>query len=146
MADLDRFDFPAHLIQDEYPAGSTVRFGRGYTFTSKPNGPEEDIFHLTFHNGLFFIDSFDTVKKKFVITAIDVPQLNVLALQAFYKKKLQYYPFIYPHAFRGDLVVRFNKPLLMPKVRTDTPGAVGGLSTFRAHQTEAFDLELILVP
>lgn len=150
MADLPEFLHPQHLIQDEYPSGSTVRFGRGYTAASKPNGPEEVILHLTFHNGLFFMQNVD---KDMSINDVDLPHLNILVLRKFYLGVLQYYPFTYNHPYQGKLTCRFNKPLAMPKVRTGEPGAVGGLATgvaarpiVRVHQTEAFDLEFITIP
>jgi hypothetical protein len=150
MADLPEFVFPQHLIQDEYPAGATVRFGRGYTFASKPNGPDEVIFHLTFHNGLFFIKN---TTAPYAPNDTHVHDLNILILHRFYASVLQYGMFTYNHPYRGKVTCRFNKPLLMPKVRTDTPGAVAGFYTgdpknpiVAGYQTEAFDLEFILIP
>jgi hypothetical protein len=142
MADVtDRFNF-IHIMQEEYPAGATVRFGRGYTAAAKPNGPEELTFHLTFPKGLFFFQA----AAGGPMDAGANPTLNILTLRQFYRDRLMYQPFTYPHVLLGDVVCRFGKPFLMPKVDVSTPGNVGGYGGLRAHQTEPFDLQLILVP
>lgn len=146
MAEMERFDFPHHLVQDEFPNGATVRFGRGYTFASKPNGPDEVVFHLTFQNGMFFVQDIDPATGKFILNVKDNAAKNIMLLRAFYTRMLMYNKFIYPHPYLGDVTCRFNKPLLMPKVNSSTPGAVGGWNGRRMHQTEAFDVELILIP
>lgn len=139
------FDFPFCTPQDEYPGGSTIKFGRGYRFAAKPNGPDEVISHLNFENMFVF--------QKNAGDAPDItvnPQLNVYALEAFYKRHLMYQPFQWKHPILGFKICRFNKALVMPKTIKSSPGMVGGMMVagqpWRIHQVEAFTIDLLLQP
>ena len=144
---MEIFDFPFHTPQDEYPGGSTIKFGRGYRFAARPPGPDEIVTHLNF--AAMFV---------FQANAGDPPEMgvfarmNIYALEAFYKRHRMFQPFIYPHATLGNKICRFNKPLIMPKTIKSNPGEVGGRvdpsdgRSWRAHQVEPFDLEILLQP
>lgn len=60
--------------------------------------------------------------------------LSFNKLEDFYLKHGMHSEFIYPHPIYGELVVRFNKPLAVPKSRANSKGAV-----------ESFSLEFIEV-
>lgn len=59
------------------------------------------------------------------------PELDFSMLRAFYVKHQTFKPFIYPHPIYGDIIVRFLKPLTLPKKNKDS-GTV-----------QSFNLELI---
>ena len=138
---METFNYPYHLVQNEYPQGSTVKFGRGYRFAARPSGPPEIIAHLHFEQMFYFQDPVTFAARDDVEV-----QLNILHLEKFYARQENFQPFYYQHATRGLTIARFSKPLVMPKVLTQRPGDVGGRNGWRAHQTEPFDLELILQP
>lgn len=137
---LPVFDFPYHRPQDEYPAGAVVKFGRGYRFAAKPLGPEEITTHLKFPV-MFVYQNLDGS----VNFAVD-PQLNIFALETFYKSVRMYQPFQYYHHRSGPITARFSKPLVMPRT-LDTPGEMGGKVvggvSYRVHQVEPFDMEIL---
>lgn len=127
---MDTFDFPYHIVEDQYPTSSTVtQFGGGYQFASKPRGPDQITFKLNFKAMWFFETSPG------VLDETSQPQINMKVLVDFYETHRLYEPFTYPHPRRGNLVCRFAKPLAVPK------GIEGGKG-----QLEAFVVELILQP
>ncbi|GJE78091.1 hypothetical protein [Methylorubrum suomiense] len=136
------FDFPFHTPNDEYPGGSTVKFGRGYRFAARPNGPDEIITHLRFET--MFV--YQTVAGGAVNQTVD-PQLNIFALNKFYEDVGMWGPFTYNHHRAGAVRARFNKPLVMPKTAKAEPGKVGGKVvggvSYRVHQVEPFDLDIL---
>lgn len=143
---METFDFPYHSPNDEYPGGSTIKFGRGYRFAARPPGPDEVVVHLNFPTMFFFQRYAGEPMLKDV-----VPQLNILAVDAFYKRHRMFEPFYYPHAILGTVICRFNKPLIMPKKLSTSPGEVGGHrapdgTAYRVHQVEPFDLEFLIQP
>ncbi|MBN9551300.1 MAG: hypothetical protein J0H31_21145 [Alphaproteobacteria bacterium] len=114
---MQTFDFPFHLVEDQYPQSSTViQFGGGYQFATKPNGPDQITFKLTFKAMWFYERSPGVVDRD-------------------YEAHRLYEPFYYPHARRGLVVVRFAKPLQIPK------GVEGGNG-----QLEQVNLEFTLQP
>lgn len=140
---LKTFDFPYSTPQDEYPAGATVKFGRGYRFASAPTGPDEVILHLNFPAMFAFQAAFGAAPDPTV-----EPQLNIHALEDFYKEHRMYLPFYVMHPRQGQIICRFNKPLVMPKPIKTSPGEIGGRivngTSWRVFQMEAFDLELLI--
>lgn len=119
---METFNFPFHTVEDEYPASSaTLKFGGGYQFASKPRGPDQITFKLNF--------------KAMWFGSAPNAQTNMQLLVDFYEAHRLYEPFIYPHPRRGNLTVRFSKPLNVPK------GVEKG-----GGQTDPFQLELILQP
>lgn len=142
---METFDFPFHTPNDEYPGGSTIKFGRGYRFAAQPPGPDEVICHLNFQAMFIFQADAGAAPNRSV-----APQYNILALEDFYKRHRMFKPFNYPHATLGTVIVRFNKPLIMPKTDKSKPGEVGGTRvdgvSWRLHQVEPFDMELLIQP
>ena len=56
------------------------------------------------------------------------PDLDFNSLKDFYLKHKSYKPFIYPHPVYGDMVVRFAKPLALPKKNAGGIGVVQGFT------------------
>ncbi|PZP71764.1 hypothetical protein [Methylorubrum populi] len=144
---LERFNFPFHSPNDEYPGGSTIKFGRGYRFAAQPPGPDEIITHLAFPAMFVLnVNAGDAPHR----TAL--PTFNIFALQDFYERHRMFKPFLYPHASRGEVIVRFDKPLIMPKAIKTSPGEVGAIQdqetgvVYRAHQVEPFELQMLIQP
>ncbi len=137
---MDTFDFPYHTIGDEYPESSTlVRFGRGYQFASKPNGPDQIIFHLVLSPLFWWLDADNNVDW----TAN--PRGNAGTLQKFYETQRLYNKFYYPHPTRGTVVVRFHKPI--PPFRSIKDAVSSDTETgLRGHQIEPVNVDLILQP
>ena len=118
---METFDFPFHTVSDEYPVSSTtIKLGGGYQFASKPRGPDQILFKLSF-KAMWF----GTLNA----------QIDMQAMIDFYEAHRLYEPFEYEHPTRGLVVVRFSKPLVVPK------GIEGG-----GGQTEPVSIELILQP
>lgn len=142
---MDTFDFPYSTPQDEYPTGATVKFGRGYSFASAPDGPDEVTVHLNFPAMFAFQAVFNGPFDPTV-----EPQLNIHALEDFYKAHRMYLPFYFQHSRLGQVICRFNKPLVMPKPVKSSPGEFGtyawGGKTWRSFQMEPFDIELLMQP
>lgn len=63
------------------------------------------------------------------------PEINAGRLDSFYNTHKLHKKFIFPHPIYGNMAVRFNKPLVLPKGIKDGGGAL-----------EAFELELIEIP
>lgn len=61
------------------------------------------------------------------------PELDFNTLKDFYLKHKSYKPFIYPHPVYGDMVVRFAKPLALPK---KTAGGIGLVQGFTVELQE----------
>lgn len=139
----DTFDWPYHTPQDEYPGGTTTKLGGGYRFAAKPTGPDEVICHLNFPS-MFVYQLNPLDQPNYTVE----PQLNVFALEKFYRDQLMYKPFYYRHHRRGLIFARFNKPMIVPKTMKAEPGKVGGRNVggvlYRVHQVEPFDMELLL--
>lgn len=139
---LPTFDWPYHTPNDEYPGGSTIKFGRGYRFAARPNGPDEIVTHLRFE--AMFV--YQAVTGGLPDLVVD-PTLNVYALERFYQGVRMYSPFTYNHATAGAVTARFNKPFIMPRTMKADPGKVGGKIvngvSYRLHQVEPFDMELL---
>ena len=151
------FDFPYHNVSVRYPAGASVQFGSSWVYTAKPNAPDQRRFELSFPVGMqyFFVGTQD-VSRGDIITADRVilsaqrprtavltssskailptaPQMigqrNILALEQFYQRHLQWDTFFYPHPVHGVVKCRFLEGLTVPKLlSTSTGGVVEGFS------------------
>ncbi|RUU74357.1 hypothetical protein [Mesorhizobium sp. M7A.F.Ca.MR.362.00.0.0] len=127
---MQTFDFPYHLVEDTYPSSSTViQFGGGYQFATKPRGPDQIGFKLSFKAMWFF------ERSPGVVDHDREPQRNMQCMQNFYEAHRLYEPFYYPHPRRGLVKVRFAKPLQVPKGVEKGDGA-----------TEQVNIEFILQP
>ncbi|WKV22022.1 hypothetical protein Phage2-1_00021 [Achromobacter phage 2-1] len=126
----DVFNFPAHTVSEKYPqSGTRVQLGNSYQFDAPPSGPDQRTFTLNFKSMLRMLGEDG---KMDVETRADV---NAGALLRFYEAHRLYKPFTYPHPWLGDIVVKFNTPLELPK------GIENG-----GGWTEAFTIELIEQP
>lgn len=108
---METFDFPFHgTPQVTYPPrAQPVSFGGGYEFTTKPEGPPQRVFTLSFTGMQYFVDGSDNVDESVS------PQRNMHAMDLFYQEHETWKRFIYPHPVYGNLTVRFQKPLEVPK-------------------------------
>lgn len=123
------FTFATHTLEVKYPESSTtVQFGRGYQFASKPKGPDQVTYILHFKSMFFFLNSNGTLNKT------TRPTLNMAVLEDFYNTHKMYEEFVYPHPTLGNLNVRFSKPLAY-KIMENGHGA-----------TDSFTLEITTQP
>lgn len=126
---METFDFPLFTWTVRYPESSAkVKFGRGYEFTSKPKGPDQVTYILHFAAMMFFVNSAGNV------STTTLPKINIAKLEAFYNVHKTYEKFILPLPGKGNLTVRFNKPLEY-KVKENGNGLV-----------EPFQLEVLTQP
>lgn len=103
---METFDFPYFTWTTRYPESSTkVKFGRGYEFASKPRGPDQVTYVLHFKTMKFFESAPGVVD-----TTIH-PAINIARLEEFYNRVKMYEKFILPLPGKGNIVVRFSKPL-----------------------------------
>lgn len=128
---LPVFDFPYHTVETRYPNdGTTVQFGNSYTFTAAASGPPQRSFGLDFATLVYYLDMFtgqvDPTKN---------PKINLAALDTFYNLVRMSANFHYDHPAFGRLVVRFAKPLVIPK------GLMGG-----SGASAPVAIELVEVP
>lgn len=106
------FPFPYFSVGDEYPESSTkVRFGRGYSFTSAPKGPDQIMFILSFEGMWFFVDEAGDVDE-----TIEADR-NMKALIDWYELYRCHAPFDFEHPLHGLVSVKFDKPLAWKLVK-----------------------------
>lgn len=123
------FNFPYHKQSTKYPeSGKRMQMGNSYMSAAEPSGPDQRVFMLDFATMKYFLVAG-------VISPTFKPEINLAALEAFYKEHRLWKTFIYPHPVYGNVNVKFNKPLEIPKGISDGDGAV-----------EAFSVELIEQP
>ena len=117
---LPVFDFPYHVVETRYPQnGTTVQFGKSYTFTAKPDGPPQRNFALEFPTLVWETDDFTGL-----VDPTTRPQTNAYALDTFYNLVQLWQPFHYMHPVYGQLVVRFARALVLPKQIVGGSGAI----------------------
>lgn len=127
---MDTFDFPMHLYEVNYVDNQfRAQLGGNWQWVAAPDAPEQRIFKLSFTAMRWIINSNNTIHRT------NEPAINIARLEDFYKAHLLHEEFIYPSTYHGNVVVRFNKPFLLPK------GLPGGNGT-----TQGFELEFIEVP
>jgi hypothetical protein len=127
---MQTFDFPYHTFEMEYPESSPkITFGGGYEFVSKPKAPDQLTITLHFQGMKYYmkVDGSGPSKTRNA-------QINIYALEDFYKTHRLYEKFIYPHPAEGNLTVRFKSPLKFKQ-------QLGGLGTI-----EPFTVTLITQP
>jgi hypothetical protein len=126
---METFDFPYFTWTVRYPESSTkVKFGRGYEFASKPKGPDQVTYILHFKTMEFFLNVAGNVS-----TTIQ-PKINMAKLEAFYNAHKMYEKFLINIPGKGNLTVRFVKPLEY-KIAENGQGTV-----------DAFTLEVLTQP
>jgi len=124
---METFNFPFHTERTEYPEDSKpIRFGGSYTFSTKPNGPPQRSFVLTFPGMIWYFNSNGTVDTT------TNPSLNMGRLDAFYRTHRMFNTFTYPHPVYGNLTVRFETAFKHPERMKGGTGA-----------TDQFEIRLI---
>lgn len=122
------FNYPMHTFETRYPESSAkLQFGRGYEFASKPKGPDQVTYLLSFAAMKFFTTGG-------VVNRTINPTINIAHLEDFYRQHRLYEKFIYPHPSDGNVTVRFKSPLTFKQM-------FGGLGT-----VEPFSVELTTQP
>jgi hypothetical protein len=129
---METFNFPYHTPSWDYPKGTAVKFGRGYTFSVKPQGPLQRTFKLNFKGGMRWFVNLDGT-----INATTQPTMNMKRLVDFYEAHLTWKTFVYPHPVFGNVLVKFD-----PDSPFNVPEPLSGGS----GQTESFTLQLIEQP
>jgi hypothetical protein len=129
------FMWDRHKVETQYPESSIrVQFGNSYQFAAPPDSPDQRIFKLDFTGFKYYMtQSMVMVSGSPVYTqTVDLTTNqyinNVGALEAFYQAQRLYNKFTYNHPSAGSVVVRFSKPLLVPK---GTPGGNGVVEDFQ---------------
>ncbi|WP_375263921.1 hypothetical protein [Palleronia sp.] len=118
---MERFDFPYHSFEVEYPESSPkITFGGGYEFVSRPKAPDQVTHHLHFVGMSYHIGTQGNASTQKNL------QYNIRVLELFYQRHRLYEKFIYPHPVEGDLIVRFKTPLKFRQV----PGGLGVIEPF----------------
>lgn len=144
MAITDVFYFPFHKVTDEYPKNSVVtQFGNGYSFASAPVGPPQITFHLDFQAMWWWTIGSPDGPFHRTFSPPDIPGCNIAQLIDFYEAQQLYGTFTYPHQVRGNVGVRFARPLVTPKSITERLGFSSG---YFGHLVEPFQIDLILQP
>lgn len=122
--------FPFFQFQTTYQENSQqIRFGNGYVFASQPSGPPQRIFKLNMEGMRW--DRLPAGGYNIAVNGL----LNLGRLDDFYRQVECWKPFIWQHPIEGPLLVRFYKPLNIPKQIKGGNGVV-----------DAFEVELIEVP
>ena len=123
--------FPSiyHAERTSYPQNSPViQLGGSYVFTSRPVGPPQRTFYLTFEAMRHFFNSDGTVDTE------SYPEFNLGTLEAFYEEVQLYASFKYVHPRYGQLICRFAKPLDIPRPE------LGGFSVVKGVQVELIEV------
>lgn len=117
----DTFNFPYHRVITKHPeSGSGIKMGKGYEYRQGDNAPEQMMYDLVFDSMQYFLVSG-------VPSATPTPTRNIMALDAFYVANKMHKVFIYPHPVRGNINVRFAKPL---EYGTPEKGGTGMIPEF----------------
>lgn len=125
---LENFDFPYHKVSHTYPERTArIKLGNDWDYVTKPTTPISRMFTLYFPVMKYF-ESPDTLN--FLDRRYSADHLD-----SFYQRHEMWSEFLYPHPKFGNMVVRFDSPLALPKGITSGEGAI-----------EAFQVKLKEVP
>lgn len=127
---METFIFKFHTQSTEYPEGFTAKLGNSYQYAAEPSSVDQRLFKLSFETMFYY-----TGANGVTLSALKFPEINMLVLENFYRFHRMWRSFTYPHPIYGNLVARFNKPLMVPA------GVKGGQGSL-----QAFGLELIEQP
>lgn len=121
---LERFIWVNHNFATKYQEPfSRVQSGNNQGFVVKSE--VKPVRYLTLRFPILSIkEPEDTIKSGLNFT----PHLDFNALKAFYLRHQSHSNFIYEHPVYGDMVVRFAKPLSMPKKNESSTGTVQGFT------------------
>jgi hypothetical protein len=102
--------FPYFTYSVTYPENSQkINFGRGYTFVSQPSGKPQRSFKLDLEGMRW--QPLDDGGHDLTTNS----RLNLGRLEEFYQNVELWKPFIWQHPIEGPLLVRFSRPLDIPK-------------------------------
>jgi hypothetical protein len=141
------FTWHNHRVETRNPeSGFRIQFGNSWSAAIAPTAPDQRVFVLHFEGFKYYVyydgpsayvddgsviegqsNTRDARKYQYVN--------NFQALRNFYADHKLHKQFDYIHPIYGNLVCRFNKPLIEPKGLPDGLGVV-----------EPFQIELIEVP
>ena len=139
---MQTFNMPFHTTVDVYPVNSSkLKLGMGYEFASRPKGPPQITFQLTFKMMFWWITKVGNIDRAY--DPDSYTGSNIAALIDFYELHQLYDPFIYPHPSRGELICRFDKPLSVPK---NIEGLITYDGSYSGHQVESFTLDFLMQP
>lgn len=114
---MEEFNFPFHEVSIRYPERSaSVRLGGGWNYTTTPRTPISRIFTLHFATMKFF-------ENESTLTSLQ-EQISAGHLEDFYARHELHKDFLYQHYRHGSLIVRFQKPLEVPKPFVQGDGAI----------------------
>jgi len=126
---METFNFPFHRMRVEYPpTAPNIQLGRSYVFASRPLGPFQRKFILSFESMVIY----QNVDKTADLAT--QPLINFMLLDKFYRDHGTHEVFIYPHELEGNMEVRFADPFKWPD------GHVGGNGSVKP-----FEINLIEV-
>jgi hypothetical protein len=114
------FDFPYFTFGQFYQDNTTrVRFGQGYTFAARPDGPPQRTFKLRFGVLRWETDP-NGLTEQFTRR-----ETNLKRLEMFYRDVEMWKTFWFNHPGDGLILVRFSRPLEIPGGIEGGNGAVG---------------------
>lgn len=120
LSDRPIFNWPYFKCATLYNENSTrVRFGNGYTFSARPDGPPQRTFKVRFE-----VLYWETMENGLVTDTIR-PNTNLYRLVLFYQDVELWKSFWFNVPGIGPVLVRFAKPLQIPEGTSGGTGAVG---------------------
>lgn len=142
------FNFPLHTQSTENPdSGFRATLGGSYQFSAPPPAPDQRIFKLKFRAMKYFLKNggLDRDMK---------PEFNLALLEDFYAAHKMHASFTYPHPVYGELVCRFNKPLMIPHGTEGGGGIVENIEVelielpgmFNSGETDMIQIEYVDFP
>ena len=108
---METLDFPYHSFSTKYPDNTTrMKLGKSYTYTATSTAPPQRLITLYF--------------DKMIVSALTpgAPDeayerdINFSRFEAFYRRHEMHTSFQYLHMLYGMIVVKFSKPLEMPRL------------------------------
>lgn len=107
---MEEFSFDYHTFATAYPdSGTKVQLGNSYEATTEPVAPDQRLFQLEFPEMRYQCLANGEPDLSYE------PGLNLHLLDAFYRRHKLWKSFQYRHPAFGLVVVKFNKPLQIPK-------------------------------
>lgn len=114
---MDNFDFcpNSHVAEELPPEEPKVTSFNGWDFTARPVVPYRPKFKVTL-DGLYWY-----VSEGLLDVTTDA-QHNAGRLLNFYKEHRLWKTFTYNHEYYGEIVCRFDVPVILPKALPDSGG------------------------
>lgn len=126
------FDFclDSRVAEVLAPEERDVTSLNGWDYTAKPNVPYRRKFQVTLE-GLRWYPNGD---------ALTDPRYNALRLEQFYTYHRKHVPFLFQHEYLGQLLVRFNSPLSVPKALPNSNGLCDALQVQLIHHNPSWTM------